>query len=151
MSIQNHVTDIGLGFGTSGNPQSYAIALSGTNPQTNSLPATGTFILPFYVGWIRIKIYNGAGTSPTVTDIKITASDGTNTVTMASWHPGVAASLSSTAFLDVVLPFLIDTTVAGGGSTGTLSTTGATSISVITTLGGTSPAATMDIEMLKVP
>jgi hypothetical protein len=151
MSIYNHVTDISGGFGISGLVSSYGVALSGTGAQTTTIPATGSFILAFYAGWVRVKVYNGAGTTPTLTDVKITASDGTNTVTLASWHPGVAATLSSTAFADVLLPFILDISPAGGGSTGTLIQLGATSISVVTTLGGTSPAATMDIEMIKIP
>lgn len=109
-------------------------------------------------GRIRIKVYNGAGTSPTLTKLQIVASDGTNSVVFDDLNFGTAVTLSTTSWFDYEKDFLIDTAAsgAGGGAVGQLisgaSATsgngGITAIGITATLGGTSPAATMDVELL---
>jgi hypothetical protein len=140
----------------------YGVALSGTAQQSAGvLPPTGVnsglFAVPFSTFKLRIKVYNGAGTSPTLTDITVTVTDGTNTVTVWSFHPGTAVTLSSTSWYDSgPLEFVVDTAASGsgGGAVGQLiapvqsATTGAIqTITVKTTLGGTSPAATIDVDV----
>jgi len=127
------------------------IALSGTVQATSPIPATGV-ILGTTAGKIRVKIYNGGGTSPTLVDLLVTASDGTNTVLIGQslFHPSAAWALTTTAWFEVVIDYLLDTAASGsgGGAAGQLLPGGATSFSVKTTLGGTSPTASMDLEIV---
>lgn len=105
-------------------------SLSGTVLQTTSI----TSITPtIRAGYVRVKLYNGGGTSPTLAALQIDFTDGTTTETVAVMNPAVAVPLSTTAFFDVVVPFLLEI--------------GATQINVKTTLGGTSPTASMDYEV----
>ena len=128
------------------------IALSGTPQQTSVLPATG-IILPTTAGRIRVKIYNGGGTTPTFTDLVVNASDGTNTVIIGPSlvHPASAIGLTATQWFEYEFEYLLDTAAsgAGGGATGQLSGVvgGATSFNILTTMGGTSPTASMDVEI----
>ena len=124
-------------------------------PGTTSNSVAGLLVPTITVGRVRVKIYNGAGTSPTLTKLQISITDGTNTVIVEDRNFGTAVTLSSTNFYDGVFNFLIDYSTAGGGATGTLlaptvSTT-AMVVNVTPTLGGTSPAATMDIEVYGEP
>ncbi len=127
-----------------------AIALSGTGQQTKTIPATGV-ILGTTAGKIRIKIYNGGGTSPTLTDLLVQATDGTNTLPVFGYHPNTALVLSTTSWFDQYFGYLLDTIGAisgSGGAVGQLIAGGATSFNVLTTLGGTSPTASMDLEIV---
>src|ERR1700693_508239 len=126
------------------------IALSGTAQQSSPIPLTGT-ILGTTAGKIRIKIYNGGGTSPTLVDILVVASDGTNFVPVFAYHPNVALTLLTTQWYDAYFAYLLDTasvTNDAGGVKGQLLPGGATSFSVKTTLGGTSATASMDLEIV---
>jgi len=129
------------------------IALSGTGQQSNTIPASGSLALTTTCGRIRCKIYNGSGTSPTVVDLVVTAGDGTNAVTIAQglFHPNAAVTLSATSWFEAEFEYIVDTAAsgAGGGASGQLSGTvgGANVITFKTTLGGTSPAASMDVEL----
>jgi hypothetical protein len=128
------------------------IALSTTGQQSNPIPSSGV-ILGTTVGAIRIKIYNGGGTSPTLVDLLVTASDGTNTVLIAQSliHPTVAWPLTTaTSWFEFEFEYLLDaaSSGSGGGAAGQLLPGGATSFSVKTTLGGTSPTASMDVEIV---
>lgn len=128
------------------------LAMSGTAQQSFPIPATGVLSLTTTMGRIRMKVYNGGGTTPALADILATASDGTNTVVIGQGilHPNVAITLlaASNQFFEFYFEYLIDLG-AGGGATGTLSNTigGATSFSVKTTMTGTSPTASMDLEL----
>lgn len=149
MAIVNSVATAGPGYGSGFLTQRLAIAVaSGT---TYSVPATGSVNgNPIYRGKIRVKIYNGAGTSPTVTELVLQITDGTNTVVLDDVKPTATIALSSTAWFDYVKEFIVDYSTAGGGATGTLlgpGTAAAIVIQVIPSLGGTSPAATMDVEV----
>src|ERR1700721_111980 len=108
MTIVNSVNKIGPGFGSGGNASNIGIALSGTGQQTNTIPASGSFILAFFAGQLRIKFYDGAGTAPAGSDVTIQASDGTNTVTLANFHPGTAVPITSTGYLDLNFDLLLD-------------------------------------------
>lgn len=105
-------------------------ALSGTTLQTTSLTA---LVPSVRAGKFRYKLSLGTGTAPTVVAVKVNLTDGTNTATVHEFTPTVAVPLSSVAAVDVVFEFL----------TGL----GVTQIDVLTTLGGTSPGATLDIEV----
>jgi hypothetical protein len=129
------------------------LALSGTAQQSFPMPSSGTFAIPTTVGRIRIKIYNGGGTSPTVADVLILASDGTNSVVVGQGlvHPNAAVAITTTQWYEEEFEYILDTAAsgAGGGASGQLSSVvgGANSFSVKTTLGGTSPTASMDMEI----
>lgn len=128
------------GFGSPNQNDTYFlnqnIALSGTAQQSNTLPSTASWTAPFTLsyGWLRVKIYNGIGTSPTLVDLLAILNDyNGNAVQIAQVHPNTAVTLSSTSLFDQIFPFFT-------GATGT-------SITIKTTLGGTSPGATMDTEV----
>jgi len=108
-------------------------ALSGTGQASTTLPSSGSWSPTISKGRGRIKIYSGTGTSPTLTDILVTGSDGTNTVELFVFHPNTAVTLSSTSLLDLLFNFMTDLNL--------------TSITIKTTLGGTSPGATMDAQI----
>jgi len=107
---------------------------SGQN--TVAVPASGSFSPTISAGKVRIKVYAGAGTSPTLTDIVVTATDGTTTVTFpqGAYHPSVAVSMTTTSIIDFEFDFITDLNL--------------TSFSFKITLAGTSPTATADIEVL---
>ena len=129
------------------------LALSGTAQQTFPIPASGVLVPTTTAGRIRVKIYNGGGTTPAVTDIVITATDGTNTVEIlqGTFHTNVAVSLTATSWLEFEFEYILDTAPsgAGGGASGQLSGVigGANAFSVKTTLSGTAPTASMDMEI----
>ena len=149
MSIVNSVaTYTGVGAQL---VQQTNISMNGAGPTTTTVPSTGAFSPVVNRGYVRVKVYNGGGTSPTLTDITLQAGDGTNTVTLDNFHPGVAVTLSTTSFADVLFDFLLDSLTTGGGATGTLSGGGATIFKILTTFGGTAPSALMDIEVAAEP
>ncbi len=141
----------GYGVGVRNDATYYqaGIALSGTGQVSSPIPATGV-LLGTTTGKIRIKIYNGGGTSPTLTDILVQASDGTNLVTIFVFHPNTALALTTTSWFDQLFDYLLDaaTSGSGGGAVGQLLPGGATSFNVKTTMGGTSPTASMDLEIV---
>lgn len=118
---------------------------------TVTLPSTSTFPIGLVAGKIRLKVYAGSGTTPVLTDIKLNALDGTNTVCFYNFHPGTGVTLSSTSWFEHIEDFLIDTAASGsgGGATGQLSSTngGATSFNAVITLTGTGEAALADFEL----
>ena len=129
---------------------SLAMTTSGS-PQTWPLPASGTFSTPFTAGKLRLKIYNGGGTTPAVTNIVVTFTDGTNTVypMQGLYHPTSAVTISSTAWIEWYFDFMFDVASSGGSGTvgGMLATVGgANAGSVITTMTGSSGTASLDID-----
>lgn len=131
--------------------QSLAVALSGTAQQTTRVPASGSITPQVNRGYIRAKVYNGGGTSPTLSDITFQAADGTNTVFIDNVHPAAAVALSTTSWVDVLIDFIVDTFGTSGGAAGNLISPGATFFNVLTTMGGTSPTASMDVEIVAEP
>lgn len=129
------------------------LALSGTVQQSFPIPLTGVLAPTTTMGRIRLKIYNGGGTTPALTDVLVTGSDGTNTVVIgqAVLHPNVAITLlaSGNQWLEFIFDYLFDVGSPGGGASGQLSSAigGANSFSVKTTLSGTAPTASMDMEI----
>lgn len=124
------------------------------SPQTWPLPATGTFSTTFTAGRVRIKIYNGAGTTPALTDIVFKVGDGTNLITIGEslLHPNSAIAISATSWLEFEFEFVVDvatTSGTGGGSIGQLlaSIGGANQASLITTMTGTGATASLDVEL----
>jgi len=83
----------------------------------------------------------------------VTATDGTNTVVIGDsiLHPNAAIALTSTQWFEFVFDYLfdVDPSSTGGGSKGQFTSAigGANAFSVKTTLGGTSPGASMDLEL----
>ncbi len=135
--------------------KSEGISLSGTTAQSNTLPATGTYTTTATTGRFRIKIYNFGGTTPTLLAVNVLASDGTNSVVIFTefipTNTGMNLAGSTTKWYERMFDFMVDTASsgAGGGASGQLSGTvgGITSFTVQTILGGTSPTASMDIEV----
>jgi hypothetical protein len=142
MTFINRLSRILLGFGAPKIQDSMFLqankALSGTGQQTFVLPAAlpSSWNAPntMSAGWAQIKIYAGTGTSPTLVDLVLQGSDGVNTVTFGVIHPNSAIALSSTGSCEFLIPFQTDLTLS--------------SITLSTTLGGTSPGATLDWEVL---
>lgn len=147
----------GFGVGVR-NDASYlqtGLALSGTVQQTFPFPSSGTFSTSFTAGKIRLKIYNGGGTTPAVSDLVVRFTDGTNTIfpCQGVYHPTAAQTLSATLWLEWMFEFVLDvatTAGTGGGSIGQLlaSVGGANAGAVLTTMTGTAPTATMDLDFM---
>ena len=133
MPIVNSVALINPGLGVGAQVQQVlATALSTTGAVANTIPATGTLAQTFRSGKIRIKISNGAGTSPTLVALQVSVTDGTTTELLFEFSPAVATPLSATSYVDLSFDFITDLN--------------ANKVTVTTTLGGTSPTATMDME-----
>ena len=105
-------------------------ALSGTVAQTTTM---GSLSPTLRAGNIRIKFLGGGGTTPALVSVNITVTDGTTTYNIATINPPAAISLSATSGVDWLVEFLVDINVS--------------SLSVVTTLSGTNPTTTMDIEV----
>lgn len=137
MTIRNSAAIITPGMGSSLPPVlNQTLALSGTTRQTNTLTPT----LPSRSGIVNVKISAGIGTSPTVVALDITATDGTATEQVDAYNPAVAYALGANAVFHKTFRYLVDLNAASAGP-------GATTITVGTTLGGTSPGATLDLEL----
>ncbi len=115
----------------------YGIALSGTTLQANTLViGTATSIGGYsqagsaylQAGYLFIRVYAPGGTSPTVI-VSASLTDGTTTETFLL--PVAAFALTTTSVLRLFVPFATDLL--------------ATTVTVNTTLGGTSPTASLDI------
>jgi hypothetical protein len=127
----------------------------GTPLSTNT--TAGLLIPTLVIGRLRIKIYNGTGTSPTLTKLQVFASDGTNSVVIGDLNFGTAVTLSSTSWFDWMKDWIADTasgSTSGGavgllisGSSATSGQGGAQYLKIVPTLGGTGPGATMDAEV----
>lgn len=105
-------------------------ALSGTAEQTTTL---SSFVPALRGCKVKISIHTGGGTSPTVAAVRVQVSDGTTTERSFEYNPATAATLAANN--TVVLTFEICSELQF------------TSLAVLTTLGGTSPTATMDVEV----
>lgn len=126
-----------------------ATALSTTSAQATTLAGLAPALRD---GWVRCKIYGAGGTSPTVVKLQVVVTDGTTFVVIGDYNPATATTLSTTAAagspytnggslgppvvaggVDMIFPFLTDLAI--------------NQVSVLTTLGGTSPTASLDVEV----
>jgi hypothetical protein len=123
----------GAGLSQAVTPGGYAtanaVALSTTSPVTTAV-ALGT--QGYTNGLIRVKIYHGGGTSPTV-ELQITVTDGTNTYTVLLPTTAFAVPAGANSGIDIVVDVNVDIEIA--------------TVDIITTLGGTTPTASMDYEI----
>ena len=129
-----------------------AMTTSGS-PQTWPLPASGSFSTPFSAGKVRFKVYGGGGTTPTVTTVKFTATDGTNTVTLFQLNPAAGILISTTTWMEFYFEFMFDVAASGGsGTVGQMlaSVGGANAASLITTMTGSSGTASLDIDFFPI-
>lgn len=134
MAFTNRLLLIVPGFGTPIQNDTLflktAVSLTTTGEQTNSLTGLTPAIKS---GWIRIKVYTGGGTSPTLTSVRISVTDGTTTEWIAEVSPATAYTLAANNQITLSFPFLSELAV--------------TQVNVLTTLGGTTPTASLDIEV----
>jgi len=119
-------------------------------PQTVTVPSAGSISPAVTRGYARCKIYNQS-VAISVTAIQLNASDGTNTVTLDEWAPQAALAITATAYCDVVFDFILDTSAAGGGATGTLIFGGATTFNFLVFTSGAGGTAAGDFEIATQP
>src|ERR1700733_13064723 len=116
------------------------------------IPATGVLIPTTTAGRIRLKIYNGGGTTPTITALSVTASDGTNSILLAQSIVAPNRLISATSWLEFEFEYILDVATAagaGGGAIGQLlsSIGGANAFALNYTLTGTTGTASLDVEI----
>jgi hypothetical protein len=133
--------------------QTGVIVTTAGSPQNTVHPSGGVLLSPTTsAGKLRIKIYN-ATVAASVANIRVTASDGTNTVLIgqSSSTPAVAQAVSATSWFEMMFEYILDVagSGAGGGASGQLSSVvgGATSFTITTNLTGAGGSASMDIEL----
>lgn len=130
--------------------QNIGVTMLTAAPQNVPVPATGSISPAVVRGKGRAKIYNQT-VAITVTNIVLTALDGTNTATIDAWNPPAGLAITATAYLDVMFQFILDTSTAGGGATGTLIFGGATSFNYAVTMTGAGGTAKGDFEIAAQP
>jgi len=127
-----------------------AAALTVRVPLASASPST--FSPAVTRGLWRMKLYNGGGTTPALVSMTLTATDGTNTVTIDNFVPVSAITISSTAYVDVCGDFIFDTAASStGGTYGTLIFGGATYFTFTFTASGTSYTFSCDAEIAAAP
>lgn len=114
------------------------------------VPASGSISPAVTRGKARAKIYNQT-VAITITNIVLTASDGTNTANIDAWNPPAGVAITATAYVDVMFQFIVDTTTAGGGATGTLIFGGATTFTFTVASTGAGGTAVGDFEVAAEP
>lgn len=124
-----------------------AVALSTTGSQTKTLSGLSPTVSR---GYVRVKIYGAGGTTPAIVSVQVIVSDGTTFVLIGLVNPTTAIALglvavtggaygnagilgTSVGGMDFLFPFIVDISC--------------TQFSVITTLSGTTPTASMDVEL----
>jgi hypothetical protein len=139
-SVRKQLT--GLGLGNYGVPTGYNpslpnqllnVSLSTSSAQNNALSITAP-VAGLTRGKYRIRIYSFGGTNPTVI-ARAYLYDGTNAVDVLLPESAFAPTLTTSpgpCGIDLEREFITEIT--------------ATSLCVVTTLGGTSPTAQMDVE-----
>jgi hypothetical protein len=130
--------------------QRVGVAILTAAPQTVTVPASGSISPAITRGYARCKIYNQT-VAISVTAIQLNGSDGTNTCTLDTWAPQAALAITATAYCDIMWDFLLDTSTAGGGATGTLIFGGATTFNFLVFTTGASGAAVGDFEIAAAP
>jgi hypothetical protein len=157
MAFANGLSRTFPGFGLSfysgnnsiqGVPISSATAyyIPSVTPFTTAVP----FLVGMTVGRMRIKIYNGGGTSPVLTKVQVIASDGTNSVVIFDDNLGATIAISATSWYERIFDFILDTAAGStnGGAVGQLINGGAVQFKITPTMTGTSPTFSMDAEVL---
>jgi hypothetical protein len=96
-----------------------------------TLSASG-FTQGYSNGIIRVKVYNGGGTTPTVI-VSVSVSDGTNVVTVFPPTAAVAVGATAAGGVDYYIDVNVDIAIA--------------TVTINTTLGGTTPTASLDYEI----
>jgi len=127
-----------------------AIVTTAAPGQTVRVPASGSFSPTVTRGYARCKIYNTTS-AITITSIQVNANDGTNTCTLDTWAPAATLSITSTAYCDVMWDFILDTSTAGGGASGTLIFGGATFFNFLVISATASGACSGDFEIAAEP
>jgi len=127
-----------------------AAALTVRVPLASASPST--FSPAVARGLWRVKLYNGGGTTPALVSVTLTGTDGTNTVTLDNFVPVAAITISTTAYVDVMGDFILDTASSStGGLSGTLIFGGATYFTFTFTASGTSYTFSCDAEIAAAP
>jgi len=117
---------------------------------TIRVPAAGSISPAVTRGYWRFKIYNQT-VAITITNVTISGQDGTNTAQVDNYAPIGGLAISATAYLDVTSDFILDTSAAGGGATGTLIFGGATFFNFLINSTGAGGTAAGDFEIVAVP
>jgi hypothetical protein len=138
MAITNSLQTVYPGMGQ---PTCYgvqtSVALSGSSQQTTSFTTTNTPQLAQGLprGMVRVKVYNGGGSNTTST-ITVTVYDGTNTYAIGNL-PAYTIANGSNSGHDYLFEYCVDISVI--------------QVNILSTLGGTTTTATMDIELVAGP
>jgi len=131
--------------------QNLAVAITfAASPQTVLVPSSGSISPPVVRGKGRAKIYNQT-VAINVTNISLQGKDGTNTVNLDVYNPPAVIAITATAYLDVMFQFILDTTTAGGGASGSLIFGGATSFAYVVITTGAGGTASGDFEIAAQP
>jgi hypothetical protein len=130
--------------------QNIGVVILTATPQTVRVPASGSFSPATTRGYARCKIYNQS-VAISVTAIQLNANDGTNVCTLDTWAPQAALAITATAYCDIMWDFLLDTSTAGGGATGTLIFGGATFYNFLVFTSGAGGTAAGDFEIAAAP
>jgi len=127
-----------------------AVITTAGSPTTVRVPASGNMSPAVTRGYCRAKVYNQT-VATSLTSIRFQAGDGTNLVDIDDYVPVAAIAITSTAFVDVLIDFIFDTSTAGGGATGTLIFGGATFFNFIYAQSGASGSCSADSEVIAMP
>jgi hypothetical protein len=119
-------------------------------PQTVRVPLAGSISPAVTRGYWRAKIYNQT-VAISFGSLILNAGDGTNLVQVDDYVPVAALAITATAWADVCGDFIFDTSVAGGGATGTLLNFGATFFQFLVTTTGAGGTASGDFEIAAEP
>lgn len=133
MAFTNRLALISPGFGSPLTNDSLFLSAGNTLTDGANTITLGSLAPTVRSGWFRVKCYNGTGTSPAVTAVVVTATDGTTTETIFTRNPAAATALSTTAWVDFIIPFLLDIN--------------ATSFSFVITMTGTTEGGKADVEI----
>lgn len=137
------------GIGTQVITNIAAVITTAGSPTTVRVPASGSISPVVARGYLRAKVYNQT-VATSLTSIRWQAGDGTNLVDVDDYVPVAAIAISATAWVDVLIDFILDTSTAGGGATGTL-INGATFFNFIFAQTGAAGSCSADCEVVAVP
>lgn len=127
-----------------------AVITTAGSPNAVRVPASGSISPAVARGYLRFKVYNTTS-AVTLTSCQVTAGDGTNTVTVDNFVPIATLSITSTAYVDYIADFILDTSTAGGGATGTVIFGGATFFTFSFVVATASGSCSADCEVVAEP